>query len=52
MGKPCSPKGVQLIEPGQRLELLYCLVAGGFGDKGQRSAALREQDKLAGIISD
>ena len=50
-GKTLQPKGVQLIEPGQRLELLLP-GGGGFGDKGQRSVTLREQDKLAGTVSD
>ena len=49
-GKTLKPKGVQLIEPGQRLELLLP-GGGGFGDKEQRSNGLREQDKLAGLVS-
>ena len=49
-GKTLKPKGVQLIEPGQRLELLLP-GGGGFGEKGQRSPALREQDRLAGLVS-
>ena len=50
-GETLQPKGVQLIEPGQRLEILLP-GGGGFGDKAQRNATLREQDKLAGLISD
>ena len=50
-GKTLQPKGVQLIEPGQRLELLLP-GGGGFGDKVQRDVTLREQDKLAGTVSD
>ena len=49
-GETLRPKGVQLIEPGQRLELLLP-GGGGFGEKAQRSAILREQDKQAGLIS-
>ena len=49
-GKTLDPKGVQLIEPGQRLELLLP-GGGGFGDEKQRSPALREQDKLAGLVN-
>ena len=49
-GKTLRPKGVQLIEPGQRLQLLLP-GGGGFGDAEQRSTALREQDKLAGLVS-
>ena len=50
-GKELQAKGVQLIEPGQRLEILLPGGA-GFGDRDQRDAALNEQDERAGLISD
>ena len=49
-GKQLQAKGVQLIEPGQRLEILLP-GGGGFGDSTQRDATLEEQDRRAGLIS-
>jgi N-methylhydantoinase B/oxoprolinase/acetone carboxylase alpha subunit len=50
-GKELQAKGVQLIEPGQRLELLIP-GGGGFGNSYERSTTLTEQDKLNGLVSE
>lgn len=50
-GKELQAKGVQLIEPGQRLELLLP-GGGGFGDRKERDRALVDQDKRAGLVFD
>ena len=50
-GYELQAKGVQLIEPGQRLELLLP-GGGGFGDQKERDRALVDQDKRAGLVFD
>ena len=50
-GKQLQAKGAQLIEPGQRLELLIP-GGGGFGNSSERSSELIQQDDLAGFVSD
>ena len=50
-GHELQAKGVQLIEPGQRLELLLP-GGGGFGDQKERNRALVDQDKRAGLVFD
>jgi N-methylhydantoinase B/oxoprolinase/acetone carboxylase alpha subunit len=49
-GKNLEPKGTQLIQSGQRLELLLP-GGGGFGDLTERDPALKAQDNLAGLVS-
>lgn len=50
-GRDLQAKGVQLIQPGERLELLVP-GGGGFGDANQRDSALLEQDSLEGYVID
>ncbi len=50
-GENLQAKGVQLIEPGQRLEILLP-GGGGFGDSSQRDELAQERDRRAGLISD
>ncbi|MBT7951564.1 MAG: hydantoinase B/oxoprolinase family protein [Gammaproteobacteria bacterium] len=49
-GKNLQAKGVQLIEPGQRLEILLP-GGGGFGDSSERDEETKKQDRRAGLIS-
>jgi N-methylhydantoinase B/oxoprolinase/acetone carboxylase alpha subunit len=49
-GRELQPKGVQLINPGERLELLLP-GGGGYGDHRLREKSLIEADKLAGLIT-
>ena len=49
-GDKLQAKGVQLIEPGQRLEILLP-GGGGFGDLKQRDTLLKEKDKQAALVS-
>lgn len=48
-GRPLQPKGVQLIQPGERLEILLP-GGGGFGDASERDEQLVERDKRAGLV--
>ena len=50
-GNLLNPKGAQLIEPGQRLELLLP-GGGGFGSVAQRPAELRSQDVENDLVTD
>ena len=49
-GKELQAKGVQLIEPGQRLELLLP-GGGGFGDRNLRNVTLTKKDQQAALVS-
>ena len=50
-GKNLQAKGAQIIEPGQRLEILLP-GGGGFGKSAERDSDLIAKDKQAGLISE
>jgi N-methylhydantoinase B len=49
-GKNLQAKGAQLIEPGQRLEILLP-GGGGFGESNERDEEFKKRDMRAGLVS-